>query len=196
MINPRRRALFVFGVVSFLTGMVVLFLSLLAVSPAYRSVNGMRLARKFYISNEILPDHIFYPVVNLLQRRALGVQSNETERPWLELAMAQRRLDDAMKAEDMKVSEREKVEITITLVSKAHQYIGSAVQVLGERWENGELSEIQKDDLREFMNGTEQKMLDLQKRLPEADRGELAAVMLEEKLMTEKINRQVGEGGL
>ena len=112
-----KKAIFIISIISVSLGFLILLLSLLIASPAYRVDGGIRVNRFFYIDHEVLPDHIFYPLLNvqdIVVQRVLPAK----ERGVLALDVANRRLESAIKL----YQKNPQSELVMTTADKSHSY--------------------------------------------------------------------------
>lgn len=83
--------------------------------------------RQFYLNQEILPDHIFYPLL-MLQDKAKLALASEDEQIYLRVELAWRRLTSAKEL----IKKGEKA-LAITTITKSQKYLNYAIlELLGK----------------------------------------------------------------
>lgn len=114
-----------FAVISFILGVSVFMISLISAVSGPREVVG---ERQLYFGREILPDHVFYPVVALGDRVELWWAA-DAEKPVVQRKLARKRLEAATE-----LYRQGKAELAWVTLRKAHQYVLQASQgVRGEQ---------------------------------------------------------------
>ncbi len=93
-----------------------------SVPEAYPSLKLEASNRQFYLSNTILPDHIVYPLLMIVDRVQLKI-TPFPERLWLQAEYGWRRLDYAHK-----LLEKEKHDLALTALTKSQKYFLNATQ--------------------------------------------------------------------
>ncbi len=104
---------FIFGL-----GMVIISLNT-SVPTGYPEFESHR---QFYLDNTILPDHIVYPVLMIVDRAQLEATSFP-DRLWLQAEYGWRRLDYAHK-----LLEKDKPDLALTALTKSQKYFLNASQ--------------------------------------------------------------------
>jgi hypothetical protein len=97
----------------------VLFISLSTVSSV-QSASGVDQPKHFYMSGTLLPDHIAYPVVMMVDRAHLEA-ATPTEQVYLKTEYANRRLEYAQQLLD-----KSNANLAVTTLTKAQKYLLSA----------------------------------------------------------------------
>lgn len=174
-----------FSLIAIFLGSTILFLSLLVASPAYYSQNqdlspesGRRW--QFYISQEILPDHVFYPLKVAAERTKMFFLC-PADKNYYRLILAQRR---AMAATAL--DQRDRSDLAFLTANKAHSYLVEGVNFL--------LSEsattLAPDEFRRQMNLAEQTIREnkvffdkIMPHLNDDSRARLGVVLKEEEIM-------------
>jgi len=121
-----KKTVVILSVISVSLGVWIFLLSLLIASPAYRVDGEIRVNRFFYIDSEILPDHIFYPLLNIQDILLLKILPATKERSVMTLDVANRRLEKAIGLHQKDPQS----ELIIVTVDKSHSYFMPAVEQL------------------------------------------------------------------
>lgn len=101
----------------------VILTSLFTASSSFSSTGNFASSEKtLYFGEEILPDHIFYPVTMVLDRVQLET-TDQNQRVFLQVEYSHRRLGYALE-----LLEKGDQDLAITTVTKAEQYLHHAVQ--------------------------------------------------------------------
>ena len=104
-------------------GVVVVAVSITTSVPvAYPSLKLQASNRQFYLNNTILPDHILYPLLMVIDRVQLKI-TPFPERLWLQAEYGWRRLDYAHK-----LLEKDKRDLALTSLTKSQKYFLNATQ--------------------------------------------------------------------
>lgn len=104
-------------------GMFVVAISITTSVPvAYPSLKLQASNRQFYLSNTILPDHVVYPLLMVIDRAQLKITSFP-ERLWLQAEYGWRRLDYANQ-----LLEKNKYDLALTSLTKSQKYFLNAAQ--------------------------------------------------------------------
>src|SRR5690554_2706228 len=106
----------IFSIVALFAAGAILGLSLISSAMSVHSANGMN-SRSLYIDDQILPDHISYPVLMAIDRLRLETAS-EIEQVYLQTEYANRRLAYATELFD-----RDQDELAVTTLTKAQKYL-------------------------------------------------------------------------
>lgn len=110
-------------------GLIILFLSLLASSPAYYAQNqdaGPSSGRRwqFYIGQEILPDHVFYPLKVAAERTKMFFLCS-VDQNYYRLTLAQKRAKSAVA-----LDQRNRPDLAFLTANKSHSYLVEGVNFL------------------------------------------------------------------
>ncbi len=105
-----------FAIVMIVFGLFVFLISLIATMSASKIAMHER-ERTLYFDRKILPDHVFYPLIVVVDRLELKMSEPE-ERIVLEMDYAGKRLE-AAKA----LFKQEKNDLAFVTLNKAHQYL-------------------------------------------------------------------------
>lgn len=106
--------------------------------------------RRFYLSNDILPDHALYPLMMVRDKVKLTL-INPEEKPLLKLQYGQRRLESAQK-----LLENDKQELALSTVTKAQKYFIEAAELAKQSGDPELIAEVKhlllvhKQDLAEI----------------------------------------------
>jgi len=93
-----------------------------SVPAAYPSLKSQASHHQFYLNNTILPDHIIYPFLMVIDKAQLEITSFP-ERLWLQAEYGWRRLDYAYQ-----LLEKEKHVLALTALTKSQKYFLNATQ--------------------------------------------------------------------
>ncbi len=105
-----------------LLGILVVAISL--ISANNQTFPGDTSSRKYlYFSTEILPDHLFYPVLMIVDRAALTSAKSPSERIRIQVNYAYRRLNSA-KA----LAAKQKTGMALSTLTKSQKYLNQAAQ--------------------------------------------------------------------
>lgn len=100
----------------------IMAVSLASASRAESKDTSPISTRRLYFNQEILPDHLLYPVAMVGDRARLVVATDVDERAQLQVLYAERRLDSAHK-----LIEKGESDLAITTLTKAQKYMLQAV---------------------------------------------------------------------
>lgn len=105
-------------------GALILFVSLSRTASSVWSATGQYDAssRQLYMDDEVLPDHVLYPVLMVLDRAKLEAAA-PTERIYIQLEYGQRRMKYAQELQD-----KENDNLALTTATKAQKYFIHAAQ--------------------------------------------------------------------
>lgn len=108
-------------------GLVIVAISLFSANVVHSQGENLEFGRRqLYISDQIMPDHLLYPMVAVLDRLKLETSSSEMK-PWIKFIYAQRRADYA--EELLKKGYRG---LAFSTLSKACKYHTEALVSLSE----------------------------------------------------------------
>jgi hypothetical protein len=93
-----------------------------SVPAAYPSLKLEASNRQFYLNNTILPDHVVYPLLMVVDKVQLKI-TPFPERLWLQAEYGWRRLDYAHQ-----LLEKEKYDLALTALTKSQKYFLNATQ--------------------------------------------------------------------
>lgn len=110
---------FIGTVLALSTALGILFISLSTVS-AVQSASGVDQPKHFYIEGTLLPDHIAYPIVMMVDRAHLEA-ATPVEQVYLKTEYANRRLEYAQK-----LLEKNNSNLAVTTLTKSQKYLLSA----------------------------------------------------------------------
>lgn len=112
---------FIGTVLALSTAVGILFISLSTVS-AVQSASGVDQPKHFYMEGTLLPDHIAYPIVMMVDRAHLE-SSTPIEQVYLKTEYANRRLEYAQK-----LLEKDNTNLAVTTLTKSQKYLLSAAR--------------------------------------------------------------------
>jgi len=111
------------AVVSFFFGVLVIVISINSSVPVAYPTSELRAShRQFYLSNTILPDHIVYPLLMMVDKAQLEM-TPFPDRLWLQAEYGWRRLDYARQ-----FLEKENRVLALTSLIKSQKYFINATQ--------------------------------------------------------------------
>ncbi len=106
-----------------LVGFAIVFASLYSANDHSYSLGDTASRRHFYISAEILPDHLLYPVVMMIDKTALASAKTPAERIRIQVNYAHRRLNSART-----LSAHNKPGMALSTLTKSQKYLNQAAQ--------------------------------------------------------------------
>lgn len=106
-----------------LVGLIIVFASLYSANDTSYSLGDTASRRHFYISAEILPDHLLYPVIMMIDRTALASAKTPAERIRIQVNYAHRRLNSART-----LSAQHKPGMALSTLTKSQKYLNQAAQ--------------------------------------------------------------------
>lgn len=106
-----------------LVGLVIVFTSLYSANGSNYGLGDTASRRHFYISAEILPDHLLYPMVMLIDKMALSTAHQPAERIRIQVNYAHRRLNSART-----LSANCKPGMALSTLTKSQKYLNQAAQ--------------------------------------------------------------------
>lgn len=112
---------FVGTVLALSTAVGILFISLSTVS-AVQSASGVDQPKHFYMEGTLLPDHVAYPIVMMVDRAHLEA-ATPVEQVYLKTEYANRRLEYAEK-----LLEKDNSNLAVTTITKSQKYLLSAAR--------------------------------------------------------------------
>ena len=110
-----------FALLMILLGLTIFVFSLVAAMSSSK-ITLHEQGKSLYFNRKILPDHVFYPFLMIVNRLELET-SNEVEKIILRAEYAQKRLDSTKG-----LLEKEKKDLAYVTLGKAHQYLLRANQ--------------------------------------------------------------------
>ncbi|MFZ5376558.1 MAG: DUF5667 domain-containing protein [Patescibacteria group bacterium] len=112
---------FSFSFVFLLFGVGILWVSLISASRVLGSEEAASDMR-FYVSDEILPDHVGYPLLIIADRARLEA-SSQRDAVYIKVEYAERRLEYAKK-----MIEKNKKSLALSTLTKSQKYLNQAAQ--------------------------------------------------------------------
>ena len=181
-----KKTVFIISVISLLIGFLILGLSLLMASPAYRVGEGGKVTRTFYVGETILPDHILYPVLNIQDKMAVSL-AREQDKDLVEISIAQKRLQEA-KALQARNPEAEA--LIVGTLQKSNNYFQKGMGGLqAKEWEIPEKIIY----LSEVMNRRRQTLNEIKMKLSDSWRSRIDEIITNEDLVKQQLWAKYGE---
>ena len=118
---------FILSSLGFVVAMGILLTSLFTAASSYSASSEGTASQRHFTMNpgeEILPDHLLYPVKMITDRLQLE-SAPPQERIFLEMSYAHRRLQYA---QDLLAKDPKKEDLAVTTLTKAEQYLHKAVR--------------------------------------------------------------------
>jgi hypothetical protein len=102
---------------------VILLISLFSAAKLGTDRDANASGRGFYWTKEILPDHVLYPFLMVIDRVALETTHDPAQRIYMQVNYAHRRLISAQLLAD-----KQKNSLALTTLTKAQKYLSQAAQ--------------------------------------------------------------------
>lgn len=104
-------------------GLLIVAISLFSANDHSYRLGDSASRRYFYISSEILPDHVLYPMLMLVDHTALQSTHDSSKRIKIQVNYAYRRLSSASA-----LAARHKPGIALSTLTKSQKYLNQAAQ--------------------------------------------------------------------
>ena len=104
-------------------GLLIVFASLYSANDRSYGLGNTASRRYLYVSAEILPDHLLYPAIMLVDRMALASAHTPAERIRIQINYAHRRLNSART-----LAASHKPEMAVSTLTKSQKYLNQAAQ--------------------------------------------------------------------
>lgn len=177
-----RVARFVFSSCALLAGSGILFVSLAAGnSQVFSSTDIPTSNKQFYLSQNILPDHVAYPVLMAVDRLKLET-AGSSERIYLQVDYAQRRFESTKELVD-----RHNSSLALTTLTKSQKYLlNAAIEAL-----EPEVSHSLKVYVVKSLNYYEKAIGELRASFTDSEREVIDQLLEEIRLLRDQLQAQV-----
>ncbi|MEA2056623.1 MAG: DUF5667 domain-containing protein [Patescibacteria group bacterium] len=144
----------IFSTVGLMIGLLIIAVSLMSANRIV-SYSGTRVScRKFYLSQEILPDHLFYPIIAGFDRVILWLAGNE-EKIYLRTDYGQIRYKYAQG-----LLEKNKKDLALTTLTKSQKYFNIAAHEAINLSDSIELKKYVSSSLKENIKLTQEMVFE------------------------------------
>lgn len=106
-----------------IVGSLILLISLFSAAKLGTDRDATASGRGFYWTTEILPDHVLYPFLMVIDRVALQTTHDPAKRVYMQVNYAHRRLTSAQL-----LAAKQKNSLALTTLTKAQKYLSQAAQ--------------------------------------------------------------------
>jgi len=173
---------YVISILAILFGIFVLVSSLIAYSNREGNGEERESEKKLYISTKILPDHVFYPILMVIDQGLLAMSDDESE-IYLRIHLAQDRMLSAQRLLD-----KDEEVLALSTLTKSQKYLISA----SEKYFSSEnfLPEVGLGLLRALRDNTSNLRLS-EKRFDSVPTGPIGDLILESENLISVIEHRV-----